>query len=273
MSLQQPSHMQLSSVQSEGCSQLWRGDRHRFWLEEITGHLDWKRMGHYTRPGCTPELPLGRDLQNSQGWLHAELCRRALPAPQTLKRSLRSSLRCSAGTLGGRASLLLSPMKHSSFQTHDRTIPVLLHPRTPRGCAQHSRISSSPFPRFAAFALFPCLTTPASLLHCPKPTSFCADPHRSHAIDLTSAISAISPATEQIVASYQPIKESKNAVTSFLSAKCTQSPADYSINLLMNLSCQTDSQSLCKVGRGNFHLPRGSCPGLTRLSVPDFCRI
>lgn len=141
MSLQQPSRMQLSSVQSKGCSWLWRGDRHCSSLKEITGHLDWKRMSHYARPGCIPELPLGRDLQNSQGWLRAQLCRRALPAPPRLKWSLRSSLRCSAGTLGGRASLLLSPgplqpMKHSSFQTHDRTIPVLPHPRTPHGlCA------------------------------------------------------------------------------------------------------------------------------------------
>ena len=43
----------------------------------------------------------------------------------------------------------------------------------------------------------------------------------------------ISLATEQIFGAYQPIKESKNAVTSFLSVKCTQSPADYSINLLI----------------------------------------
>lgn len=55
-------------------------------------------------------------------------------------------------------------------------------------------------------------------------------------IDLTSLICVISSATEQILGAYRPIKESKNAVTSFLSPKYTQSPADYSINLLMNLS-------------------------------------
>lgn len=55
-------------------------------------------------------------------------------------------------------------------------------------------------------------------------------------IDFTSFICVISSATEQILAAYQPIKESKNAVTHFLSLKCIQSPADYSINLLMNLS-------------------------------------
>jgi hypothetical protein len=55
-------------------------------------------------------------------------------------------------------------------------------------------------------------------------------------IDLTCLIYVISLATEQILGAYRPIKESKNAVTSFLSPKCTQSPADYSINLLMNLS-------------------------------------
>lgn len=66
-------------------------------------------------------------------------------------------------------------------------------------------------------------------------------------IDLTSVICMISSATEQILGAYQPIKESKNAVTSFLSLKCTQSPADYSINLLMNLS--VDSFSVPLEGR------------------------
>lgn len=75
---------------------------------------------------------------HSQGWLSTQLCTRALPVPPRLKWSLRPSLRCSAGTLGGRPSLLLSPrplqpMKHSSFQTHDRTIPVLL--QNPPGCS------------------------------------------------------------------------------------------------------------------------------------------
>lgn len=69
-------------------------------------------------------------------------------------------------------------------------------------------------------------------------------------IDSTSLISVISLATEQIFGAYQPIKESKNAVTSFLSLKCTQSPADYSINLLMNLSTDKLSLFLWKAGWG-----------------------
>lgn len=69
-------------------------------------------------------------------------------------------------------------------------------------------------------------------------------------IDSTSLISVISLATEQIFGAYQPIKESKNAVTSFLSLKCTQSPADYSINLLMNLSTDRLSLFLWKAGWG-----------------------
>ena len=124
----------------------------------------------------------------------------------------------------------------------------------------------SPFPYFAAYSLLSCLKTLSSFLHPSlQSSSLCEYPHQSPTVDLTSVISTISPATEQIVGSYQPIKEPKNAVTSFLSAKRTQSPADYSINLLMNLSCQTDSQRLCKVGVGNFNLPRGSGPGLTRF--------
>lgn len=115
------------------------------------------------------------------------------------------------------------------------------------------------------FSLLSCLKASGSPCTHPESSSLCESPHQSPAIDLTSVISAISPATEQILGSYQPIKESKNAVTSFLSAKRTQSPADYSINLLMNLSCQTDSQHFCKVGMGNFNLPGGAGPGLTRL--------
>lgn len=69
-------------------------------------------------------------------------------------------------------------------------------------------------------------------------------------IDSTSLISVISLATEQIFGAYQPIKESKNAVTSFLSLKRTQSPADYSINLLMNLSTDRLSLFLWKAGWG-----------------------
>lgn len=77
-------------------------------------------------------------------------------------------------------------------------------------------------------------------------------------IDFTSFICMISSATEQIVGAYRPIKESKNAVTSFLSLKCTQSPADYSINLLMNLSRR---QILCAFGRqsGELSSSRKGC--------------
>lgn len=67
-------------------------------------------------------------------------------------------------------------------------------------------------------------------------------------IDLTSVICVISSATEQILGAYQPIKESKNAVTSFLSLKCTQNPADYSINLLMNLSSRQILYSFWRQG-------------------------
>lgn len=124
---------------------------------------------------------------------------------------------------------------------------------------------------FSSLALLPIFLIMFKSPELPPPSihpsiPLCVCPQQSPAVDLTSVISAISPATEQIVGSYQPIKEPKNAVTSFLSAKRTQSPADYSINLLMNLSCQTDSQRLCKVGVGNFNLPRGSGPGLARFS-------
>lgn len=172
---------------------------------------------------------------------------------------------------------------HSSFCLHSKgwaagqaphnptnlTFYLQKPPGGPPGPAQRS----SKWPRSQHYVSLPSL--PFSLLSCLKPSgspcthpessSLCESPHQSPAIDLTSVISAISPATEQILGSYQPIKESKNAVTSFLSAKRTQSPADYSINLLMNLSCQTDSQRFCEVGMGNFNLPGGAGPGLTRL--------
>lgn len=59
-------------------------------------------------------------------------------------------------------------------------------------------------------------------------------------IDFTSVIVWLA----QPQSSYAPITESKNAVTSFLSLKCTQSPADYSINLLMNLSSRQSPSPL-----------------------------
>lgn len=66
MPLQKPSRMRLSSVQREGSSRLWRGGRQCHLLKEVMKHLDWKRRDHSARPGCIPELPLGRDLQNAQ---------------------------------------------------------------------------------------------------------------------------------------------------------------------------------------------------------------
>lgn len=43
-------------------------------------------------------------------------------------------------------------------------------------------------------------------------------------IDFTSVICVISSATEQILGAYQPIKESKNAVTSFFISKTHTKP-------------------------------------------------
>lgn len=90
---------------------------------------------------------------HSQGWLSTQLCRRALPVPPRLKWSLRPSLRCSAGTLGGRPSLLLSPRPPTANETF-----LFSDPRP-----HHSCITAEPpgvQPRTPPWAV---RTTPASL--------------------------------------------------------------------------------------------------------------